>query len=150
MMTDLIAALRERISALQDEKEELEDALSRIEAKLEVCEDLLSDELEGSSPPPAPKKKRPGRPKGSGSKKKAAAKKKAASKSVKSTPSYAQEDELWKQAISSLPAGFAGTTPEEAERARQRFQPVPRPQPRYGVKSGKPEDVFGRSRKEEI
>ncbi|MBD3261592.1 MAG: hypothetical protein GF334_07925 [Candidatus Altiarchaeales archaeon] len=142
MMTDLIEALQERISALQDEKEELEDSLSRVEAKLEAYEDLLSEELGEESPAPVRKKKRPGRPKGSRSKKKASGKKKSPAKPAKKAPSYAQADELWEQARSSLPAGVNGTTPEEQERARQRFRPAPRPQVHYGVKAGKPEDVM--------
>ena len=40
-MSDLATALRDKISALDDKKEELEDALNQIVIKIETYEELL-------------------------------------------------------------------------------------------------------------
>lgn len=139
-MSDLAEALRDRISALEDEREELEDALNRVTAKIGTLEELLVEE-EGGVPTPAPAKRKPGRPKGSKNKK-APAKKRTTKKSTK-TSAHAVEDDLWKEATASLPGGASASTPEEQARARARYNPAPRTQPNYGVKAGKPEDVLG-------
>lgn len=138
-MSDLVTALQDRISALEDEREELEDALSRIDAKLEAYRDLLAEEQGEEVAPP---KRKPGRPKGSKNKKTATSRKRTTKKATKSS-AHAVEDDLWKEATASLPEGASATTPEEQERAQKRFNPAPRPQPKYGVKAGKPEDVMG-------
>ncbi len=134
-MSSLTDALRGKISILEDEKEELEDALNRVVIKLETYEELLVEEEEGGTPAPASptskKKRGRGRPKGAKNKKTAA------------KESAAPRDELWEQAESSLPAGFDGTSPEEQERALRRFNPTARPAPNYGVKAGTPEEVMG-------
>lgn len=137
-MSDLVTALQDRISALEDEREELEDSLSRIDAKLEAYRDLLAEEQGEEVTPP---KRKPGRPKGSKNKK-TTPRKRATKKTTKSS-AHAVEDDLWKEATASLPGGASATTPEEQERAQKRFNPAPRPQPKYGVKAGKPEDVMG-------
>ena len=70
-MSKLAEALRDKISALDDEKEELEDALNRIVIKLETYEELLAEETGEDAPASAPTKRR-GRPKGAKNKKAAA------------------------------------------------------------------------------
>jgi len=137
-MTNLEEALRDKISALDDEKEELEDALNRIVIKLETYEELLAEETGEEAPAPAKKRGR-GRPKGS------KGKKTLATKSPKN--SNAPKDELWEQAENSLPEGQSGSTAEEQKKAIRRFNPVPRTPPNYGVKAGKPEDVLGDQKK---
>ncbi len=133
-MTDLATALRDKISALDDEKEELEDALNRIIIKLETYEELLAEETGEDAPAPAKKRGR-GRPKGSKGKKNSGKKETKASN--------APRDELWEQAEGSLPEGSSGSTAEDQKKAIRRFNPVPRTPPNYGVKAGKPEDVLG-------
>jgi hypothetical protein len=134
-MNDLTLALRSKISALQDEKEELEDALNRIVIKLETYEELLVEEEGGKrAASPSPAKKRRGRPKGSKNKR-------VPSKVSKDTA--APEDPVWEEAKASLPGGMDPTSPEEQEKAVRRFRPTPRPVENYGVKAGRPEDVMG-------
>jgi hypothetical protein len=135
-MTDLATALQNKISVLEDEKEELEDALDRIECKLETYAELLADETGEDAHAPTPSKKKArgrGRPKGSKNKK----------TSAKSKASNAPKDALWEQAESTLPEGSSGSTIEEQQKAIRRFNPTPRTPPNYGVKAGKPEDVLG-------
>ena len=134
-MTDLVTALRGKISALEDEKEELEDALQRIYIKLETYIELLVEETGDAVPAPAKKRVR-GRPKGSKNKK--ATSTKAAKKAAN-----APKDELWEQAESTLPEGHSGTTAEEQAKAIRRFNPTPRPEANYGVRAGTPEQVDG-------
>lgn len=134
-MTDLATALRNKISVLGDEKEELEDALNRIVIKLETYEELLAEET-GEDAPTHIKKRARGRPKGSKGKKTSDDKKGAKA-------SNAPKDALWEQAEGSLPEGSSGSTASEQRKAIRRFNPVPRTPPNYGVKAGKPEDVLG-------
>jgi hypothetical protein len=133
-MTDLVTALQGKISALEDEKEEHEDAIERIDIKLETYAELLAEETGDAAPAPAKKRGR-GRPKG-------AKNKKAATKAAKKE-STAPKDELWEQAESTLPEGSSGTTAEEQAKAIRRFNPTPRPEPNYGVRAGTPEEVMG-------
>ncbi|KKK96741.1 hypothetical protein LCGC14_2659730 [marine sediment metagenome] len=133
-MTDLVEVLRDKISALDDEKEELEDALSRIIIKMETYEELLAEETGDEAPAPAKKRAR-GRPRGSKNRKTPA---KKASKDTN-----APKDALWEQAEGSLPEGQSGSTIEDQQKAIRRFNPTPRTPPNYGVKAGKPEDVLG-------
>lgn len=66
-MNSFSDALREKISLLQDEKEELEDSLSRTSGKLEILQELLDEEegkLATREEPSAPRRKS-GRPRGS-------------------------------------------------------------------------------------
>ncbi len=138
-MTDLAIALQEKIAALKDEKEELEDTLDRIECKLETYEELLAEETGDTAiqQPALAKKRGRGRPKG------AKNRKTSSKKSAKaSNPSNAPKDELWEQAEASLPEGHSGSTIEDQQKAIRRFNPVPRTPPNYGVKAGKPEDVL--------
>lgn len=134
-MSDLAAALRDKISALEDEKEELEDSLARIELKLETFVELLAEEIGESSEPPKLRKKVRGRPKG--------VKNKKAEEVKKSSTSSAPADSLWEEASRRLPDGSKGSTPEDQARALKRFNPTPRPSPNYGVKAGTPEQVMG-------
>lgn len=139
-MTDLATALRDKISALDDEKEELEDALNHIIIKLETYEELLAEETGDTAiQQPAPAKKRArGRPRGTKNKKTSSKKSDKASNLAN-----APKDELWEQAESSLPEGHSGSTIEDQQKAIRRFNPIPRTAPNYGVKAGKPEDVLG-------
>jgi len=121
MMADLAAALRERISALEDEREELEASLNRVTARIGVLEELLVEEEEGGAEGPAPKpKKKRGRPKGSKNKKTPA---KAPAKETKP-----EDEELLREA-----SKLDGTPADVAERlSKRKFTPVPRPQQSYG------------------
>jgi hypothetical protein len=132
-MGKLEEALQDKISALDAEKEELEDALNRIVIKIETYEELLAEE----SGTPAPKKR--GRPKGSTNKAKAPAKKRARKKS----PEDEKNKKLYEEAVGSLPDGSTGTTAEQQERAVRRFNPTPRgesgqPGVAVGGNKGKP------------
>jgi hypothetical protein len=131
-MSDLVTALRDRISALVDERGELEDTLSRINVKIETYEELLSEETGDTGSTVAPKRTK-GRPRGSKNKKTV--------KDVKS-PSV-PEDELLEQAVNNLPDGSAGTSAEEQRKAIRRFNPAAREASNYGVKAGNPKDVLG-------
>jgi len=133
-MSDLATALRDKISALDDEREELEDSLNRITEKIGLLESLLVDETDEGPPPPAKKRAR-GRPKG------AKNRKTPAKKDTKE--SNAPKDDLWEQAAGSIPDGSSGSTVEEQQKAIRRFNPAPRVQPNYGVKAGDPKDVLG-------
>lgn len=135
-MSKLEEALRDKISALDDEKEELEDALNRIVIKLETYEELLAEET-GEDPPVAAPTKRRGRPKG------AKNKKTSAKKSAAASSSNAPKDELWEQAAGTIPDGSAGSTIEDQQKAIRRFNPTPRAAANYGVKAGDPKDVLG-------
>jgi len=119
-MTDLVVALRERISALEDEREELEDSLNRVTVRIGVLEELLVEEEDGmGGPVPKPKKKR-GRPK------RAKNKKPTPKTTVKKTKP--EDEELLRQA-----AKLDGTPADVAERlSKRKFTPMPRPQRCYG------------------
>jgi predicted nuclease with TOPRIM domain len=119
-MSEFVEALQLKIQALEDEREELEDSLSRIDAKLETLRELLEEE--SGEPAPAPKKR--GRPKGSKNKKKAPAKKAEPKKDDGRVPT----DELLAEA-----ATMEGTDPEIAKRlASRRFTAQPREGRSYG------------------
>jgi len=133
-MSDLATALRDKISDLDDEREELEDALNRVTEKIGLLESLLVDETGEEAPAPAKKRGR-GRPKG------AKNRKTSAKKDTKE--SNAPKDALWEQAESSLPEGSSGSTIEDQQKAIRRFNPTPRPAANYGVKAGDPKDVLG-------
>lgn len=121
-MTDLATALRDRISALEDEREELEDALNRVTARIGVLEELLVEECGEEGPAkPAPKKR--GRPKGSKNKPKAPAK-----RTTKKKEPEVEDDPVLQEAMR-----MEGTDPEIAERlSKRKFTPVARPDRSYG------------------
>jgi hypothetical protein len=119
-MVDLIEALRERISSLQDRKAELQVEIASIEAKLEAYADLLQAEA-GEVVSLAPAKKKAGRPKGSG-------KTPAPPTRVASAEAVA----LYKEATATLQSMGGGTDPEKAKQIAQRFTPVPRQTHDYG------------------
>jgi hypothetical protein len=135
-MSDLATALRDKISALADEKEELEDALNRIVIKIETYEELLAEETGESTPASTPTAKGKGRGRPKGSKNKRIGKKGP-------KDATAPKDELWEQAAGSLPDGSKGSTAEDQARAVARFAPTPRPAANYGVKAGTMEEVMG-------
>src|SRR5574338_745548 len=123
-MSSFSEALREKISLVQDEKEELEDSITRITGKLEILQELL-DEEEGKSSSladvEAPPKRKPGRPR-----KKVAAAMPAVDQSLL--------DEA---------AQMGGTEPTLADAIRRRTQiAAPRPPVSYGpgvhVGTGRP------------
>lgn len=105
-MNNFLHALQEKITLLQDEKEELEDALSRVSAKLAVLEELLQEEQgKGTASVPPPKKR--GRP----------------PKAQK-----AEADPVWAEA-----SKMEGTDPAIAARLSKRtFSPSPREAKSYG------------------
>lgn len=121
-MSSFSDALREKISLLQDEKEELEDSLSRVSGKLEILQELL-DEEEGkpvARVEETPKRK-PGRP-----------------KKKKEQPVHAADPSLLEEA-----ARMEGTDPTLADAIRRRTQIAsPRPPVSYGpgvhVGTGRP------------
>jgi hypothetical protein len=120
---------------LEDEKQELEDALYRIDVKLELYGELLGEES-GDAPLPSKPKRRRGRPKGSKNKSTSAPPK------ISQTPDV-PEDELWEEAKDTLPEGYRTTSAEEQKKAIRRFHPTARTPANYGVKAGRPEDVMG-------
>jgi hypothetical protein len=118
-MSKLEEALREKIELLREEKEELEDALSRIDSQIEVCEGLLCDEADDAREN-VPKKR--GRPRKTAPK--APAKKRGRPRK-KTAPKV--DDALlqeYEEARNSLPDGSTGTTPEQQQRAVRRFKPA--------------------------
>ncbi len=108
-MSSFTQGLKDKIEILRDEREELEDSMSRIDTKIETLEELLSEE-EGSptTATTKPKRKR-GRPKG--------AKK-------KTTGAATPNAELYDEAVATLPE--EGTTPEMQEKLVKRYKPSPR------------------------
>lgn len=132
-MSDLIVALQSKISALEDEKEEMEESLRHIEIKLEICEELIA--VETGTPVPTSKKNR-------GSTKRSRTKKNS-TKNKEGKASTAPKDALWKEASGSLPDGAHATTKEEQQQAIRRFNPAPKPNDNYGVRAGDPADVLG-------
>ncbi len=121
-MNKLEEALQEKISILEDEKDEHEDAIERIEVKLETYRELLEEETGEAAP------KKRGRPK----KKDAKAPAKKRSRPRKEGTEDAKNKELYEEAVVSLPDGSTGTTKEQHERAVRRFNPAPRPEDRHG------------------
>ena len=121
-MSKLEEALQEKISILEDEKEEHEDAIESIEVKLETYRELLAEETGEAAP------KKRSRPK----KKDAKAPAKKRGRPRKEGTEDAKNKQLYAEAVNSLPDGSTGTTEEQHERAVRRFNPVPRPEDRHG------------------
>jgi len=122
-MSNLEEALKDKISVLEAEKiglqEELEEAFQQIDAQIELCEGLLNGEVDGLLEA-APKKR--GRPKKTGAKSPA----KKRGRPRKKNPEDEKNKQLYDEAVNSLPDGSTGTTTEQSERARRRFNPMPR------------------------
>ena len=134
-MSKLEEALQEKISILEDEKEEYADAIECIEVKLETYRELLAEETSEA----APKKRGRGRPKKAATK--APAKKRGRPR--KKSPEDEKNKQLYDEAVNSLPDGSTGTTTEQHERALRRFNPTPRgdigqPGVNVGSTKGKP------------
>ncbi len=131
-MSNFAQVLSDKIEALQDERDELEDAISRINTKLETLEELLSEEEDRPPVRGEPKAKRKrGRPKGS---------KKKVTKA--STEDEKLSAELYEEAIATLPE--EGTTPELQEKLVKRYRPLPRATdsgPGPGITTGTLKDV---------
>jgi len=105
-MNNFVDALHEKIALLQDEKEELEDALERVVAKLSILTELIQEEGAKVEAAPATPRKR-GRP-------------------PKAKPK--ESDPVWEEA-----SKMEGTDPKVAERLRNRdFSPAPRGDKSYG------------------
>ena len=121
-MNKLEEALQEKISILEDEKEEYADAIEHIEVKLETYRELLAEETGEAAP------KKRGRPKKATTK--APAKKRGRPR--KEGSEDAKNKQLYEEAVNSLPDGTTGTTKEQQERAVRRFNPMPRPEDRHG------------------
>lgn len=122
------------VDALQEKIDELEDAKSRIDEKIELLRELLESEagpLDAVSLAAATgtvSKKRPGRPKG------------AKSRKVQSI--HGLDDELFAEAQKQLAESGEATTPELQERMTRRFKTVPRPAHNYGnIKAGTKKEV---------
>lgn len=134
-MNNFAQALMNKIEALQDERDELEDALSRANTKLEALEELLSEEEDRPPVRGEPKAKRKrGRPKGS--------KKKVADKETS-----AEDEALYAEAVATLPE--EGTTPEMQEKLVNRYRPIPRATdsgPGPGITTGTLKDIKDKRR----
>ncbi len=105
-MSSFTQGLKDKIGGLRDEREELEDSMSRIDTKIETLEELLAEEEGTPVAKPTTKRKR-GRP-----------------KSSKKTAEVSKRDkELYDEAVATLPE--AGTTPEMQERLVNRYRTTP-------------------------
>ena len=131
-MSKLEEALQEKIRFLQEKKVGLvvtigksESELQQVESQLELCESLLSGDVDGLLEA-APKKR--GRPKKTTDE--APAKKRGRPR--KKNPEDEKNKQLYAEAVNSLPDGSTGTTEEQHERAVRRFNPTPRPEDRHG------------------
>lgn len=141
-MSNFVKALESKIKVLQEERAEHEEAIEAIDAKLELLNELHAEE--GGEPvaeaPPAPKKRKPGRPKGSKNKKTPA--KKADPK--KGASGHGVDDDLYQEAVRQLAnLEEGGTSKELQERMVKRFNPQPRPQRTLGpgITAGTKKDV---------
>jgi len=144
-MGKLEEALQEKIELLLEEKDELESSLQRVGSQLELCQGLLSGEIEGFLET-EPKKKR-GRPKKTAAK--SPAKKRGRPRKKVAPEIEEARQQEYDAAKNSLPDGTTGTTVEEQKRAIRRFNPAPRgPEAHHGItigstkgKPGPPEEV---------
>ena len=117
-MSDFTEALGLKISALEDDLGECEETVFRIQAKIEMLNELLIEEegSKGASKPPIPthvRKGKKGRPKGSKNRKK-----KAGAKSNAADPSDGRV--LLSDAELSQVESMEGTDPEVAKRLSSR------------------------------
>ena len=109
--TDFIDALNAKIIGLEGDKDELEEKLDNIEARLEILKELLAEEG-GKSPP-----KKRGRPQGSKNK-----------KTPKRQSSVDTSDPVHVEA-----SRMEGTPADIAERlSKRKFTPAPRQVTSYG------------------
>ncbi len=129
-MSSFTQGLKDKIEGLRDERGELEDAMSRIDTKIETLEELLAEEEGTSAAKPTTKRKR-GRPKGS----------------KKITEVSKRDKELYDEAVATLPE--APTTPEMQERLVNRYRPTPRATESRGpgITAGTKEEVRGKDKK---
>ncbi len=130
-MNDFTDALSLKISALEDELEECEESVFRIQSKIEMLNELLIEEegFKGASNPPVSahaRKGKKGRPKGSKNRKK-----RAAPNPKASSPSDGRV--LLSEAELSQVEDMEGTDPEVAKRlASRKFVAHPRADQSYG------------------
>jgi len=126
-MSKLTEALEDKILELVEERSALDVQVDLYNIKISALEDLLNDEL-GES-----KKKKTSYVSKKMTKKKGRPRKKKVDSEVQSD---------YENSLKSLPGG-QGTTPEEAEAARRRYSPSPRPEQNYGgVRHGTKADVL--------
>jgi hypothetical protein len=132
VMSDFEQALRNKISVLEDERQELEDALNRVGDRIRLLEEFLAEESGGKEISTTKPSKRRGRPK------------KSRTKPKKAVP---VTDDLYEEAVSSLEG--EGTTPEQQERALKRYKPFPREKQNYGpgVRAGSKEQIISGANK---
>jgi hypothetical protein len=139
-MGKLEEALRDKISLLEAKKielqGELEEAFQQIDSQVELCESLLTGDVDGFLED-SPKKR--GRPKKTDAKSPA----KKRGRPRKKSPEDEKNKKLYEEAVNSLPEGSTGTTAEQQERAVRRFNPTPRgeigqPGVAVGGNKGKP------------
>jgi len=118
-MTNFVKALEGKIKTLQEERVEHEEAIESIDAKLELLNELYAEESGEPAPTTSktPKKRRPGRPKGS------------TKKLAPTQGKHAVNDELYQEALKQASATEGGgTSPELQERMlNKKFNPQPRP-----------------------
>lgn len=144
-MNKFSKALETKLQSLQEERAAHEDAIKSIDGKLEVLNQLcaedaqviegklsLLNEIFGVVPeekteptPPALKKRKPGRPKGS--------KAKGTKAGKKSTSTHALDDDLFQEAMRQLATREGGGTSKDFQESRVKsYRPQPRPDRNLG------------------
>ncbi len=125
-MGKLEEALQEKIELLHERREELESEIQLVDSQIEVCESLLSGDVEALLAAPSPKRKKK-------TTVKVPAKKRGRPRKKTIDPELAEaQRRQYEEAKNSLPDGSTGTTKEEQERAIRRFHPMARPEDTHG------------------
>ncbi len=115
--TDFVVALKSKILSLEGDKDELEEDLANIDARLEVLRELLAEEGCHQLDDVVAKSKKRGRKKGSKNK-----------KTSKRKADPAELDPVQEEA-----SRMKGTDPDLAERmSKRKFVPAPREVQSYG------------------
>jgi hypothetical protein len=127
-MSNFVKALENKINELRSIRDGLLEDAANFDTKIQLLEELLWDET-GEEPAEGtpPKKRRPGRPKGSKNKKKAS----KAERVLADPIAEEMNQELYKEAVGQL--GEDVTTPEQQEKLTKRFNPMPRPTRKLGT-----------------
>ena len=130
-MTDFASALNEKILDLQGRRDELEEELASVDARIEVLSGILAEEQ--GKPVEVSEKKKRGRPAGS----------KSGSKATPVNTPVPADDPVLREALT-----MEGTDPVVAERLKKRFNPQRRaPDSRGpGIRAGNKQDVLGETR----
>ena len=131
-MNNFVDALKSKLSELNDERQELMDAVMRVDSKLSVISELLLEETGEPVSEDAPTQKKP--------REKKSTTRKATTRGRKKKVDVERDAEAqskYQEAVATLPKGATPTTKEEQDRAVSRFNPSPRVPTSYGgVRSG--------------